>query len=187
MPSPSDSPEDPPADTPTTTGYDLDALRAAYGDFHERVRTFEVDRAKYETMVAASDDDAIGGARVLLHRDGEALLVSNRGEDGWDTVGGAREAGETPETTARREVREEVGLRVELRDAIQVNEYGFRPEDGDDDRVAGLWVVFDGTPEGDRDLRIQESELDAARWFDSTPDDPDPGSKYAIERFFGDC
>lgn len=45
-------------------------------------------------------------------RGGEVLLV-RRGDDGlWDIPGGGSEADEPPEVTARRELREETGLRV---------------------------------------------------------------------------
>jgi 8-oxo-dGTP pyrophosphatase MutT (NUDIX family) len=58
----------------------------------------------------------IHGVSVICRRDGRFLLVE-RGHDPWKGwlafPGGSREAGETPEQAARRELMEETGLSVE--------------------------------------------------------------------------
>jgi 8-oxo-dGTP pyrophosphatase MutT (NUDIX family) len=53
------------------------------------------------------------GARVLLVDDQERVLLFRHTDDGaafWCPVGGGREAGETSEEAARREIREETGI-----------------------------------------------------------------------------
>ena len=50
------------------------------------------------------------GALVLI--DGKVLLFQRKGETGYDLPFGKREAGETPEETAIREVREETGYTI---------------------------------------------------------------------------
>lgn len=153
-----------------TTAYDRDALEAEYGELPVYQDTFTVSRKKYERMQANADVDAIGGARVLVSLGGgkQTLLVSNHGEAGWDIPGGAREPGEVPEETARREVREEVGLSVDLGEVLQVFDWGFLPDSGDGTRVRGLWVHFTGVV-GDSQVTVQDDELETARWFTSPP------------------
>jgi len=176
------------SDETETTGYSRDALESAYGEVSIELDTFAVSEEKYERMRESKARDAIGGARVLLGRSengSETLLVSNRGDAGWDIPGGAREPGELPETTARREVREEVGLDVELRDALQAYDWGFVPESGEAERVAGLWVHFEGVARGDDTaVTVQEEELEAARWFDAQPDRVDPPVESIVSAFF---
>jgi len=159
----------PTEDARRTTAYDRGSLRRAYGDFEERTRTFEVSPDRYERLREEKARAALGGARVLVVREGETLLVSNRGEPGWDVPGGAREPGEAPETTALREVREEVSLSVELRDLLLVTEFGFVPDSRDDERVWGLWPIFEGIVVGDGEFAVQSSELRDAGWFGEPP------------------
>jgi 8-oxo-dGTP diphosphatase len=56
----------------------------------------------------------LGAATVVLDDTGRVLLVKhNYGELNWELPGGAGEAGESAEETARREMREEVGVELE--------------------------------------------------------------------------
>jgi 8-oxo-dGTP diphosphatase len=59
---------------------------------------------------------ATSSVRVLVCRDGRFLLVRQGGH--WLPPGGTPEPGEAPEDTARREVREETGVEVELLGAL---------------------------------------------------------------------
>ena len=49
------------------------------------------------------------GARVLLVRDGQVLLLRHTYLHHWYALGGGVERGETPEQAVRREAAEEVG------------------------------------------------------------------------------
>lgn len=61
-------------------------------------------------------------ADVLLRAPaGRVLLVKPSYKPGWDLPGGMAEANESPETTAVRELREELGLRVRLRGLLVVD------------------------------------------------------------------
>lgn len=176
-------PDDRSADC-ATTAYDREALAEAYDGWRFEAETIPVDDEKYDRMRRRASNDALGGARVLLASGDRTLLVSNLGEPGWDIPGGARESGEAPETTARREVSEEVGLRVALADLAQVFEFGFVPEERDGERVAGLWVHFSGTPRDGTELTVQTSELADARWMATPPESMDPYAAPLIETFF---
>lgn len=86
------------ADAPrpaSTTVYDVDALRAAYGPAPVVRRCFE--KADASEFVAAADRDALGGARVVVRRerDGAVLYANVRGDDAeWDVPGGSRDPGD---------------------------------------------------------------------------------------------
>ncbi len=55
----------------------------------------------------------IGAAAVIVDGEGRVLLVKQTyGHLNWDLPGGAAEAGESPDETVLREVREETGLDV---------------------------------------------------------------------------
>lgn len=155
------------------TAYDIQALRDEYGQFEVSVETFAVSNEKYVAVQSSLQNDALGGARVRICRERDQrqlLLVSNRGEDGWDVPGGAREPGESTESTARREVSEEVGLQVTIKSVLHVFEFGFVPDAGDGDRISGLWVYFEGTlADQPASVEIQTEELDDARWFCEIP------------------
>jgi 8-oxo-dGTP diphosphatase len=56
----------------------------------------------------------LGAATVVLDDSSRVLLVRHKyGELNWELPGGAAEAGESAEETARREMREEVGVELE--------------------------------------------------------------------------
>jgi 8-oxo-dGTP pyrophosphatase MutT (NUDIX family) len=58
---------------------------------------------------------ALGAASVIVDDRGRVLLVHHTyGRFNWELPGGAAEPGEGPDETARREVFEETGLRVDL-------------------------------------------------------------------------
>lgn len=176
----------------TSTAYRIETVKRRYGKIPVKQNVFSVSPEKYEQLRAAKEEDAIGGARVLLKRPEEqdkTLLVSNRGESGWDIPGGSREPGETPEETARREVAEEVGYTVQLGDALQVFDWGFVP-DGNEaaERVSGLWIHFEGVVTDDEtDVVVQEKELLDGRWFTTLPDDINTAAKPIVQAFFTEC
>ncbi|MEK7080121.1 MAG: NUDIX hydrolase [Patescibacteria group bacterium] len=52
-----------------------------------------------------------GGAKVLIEYDGKYLLLrSTIGQNHWTLPGGRSKGAENPETTAKRKVKEEVGI-----------------------------------------------------------------------------
>lgn len=167
-------------------GRDVDAwladLRERHGDLPVHEEHIEVPREKYDRLRADAEQDALGGARVRLARDGELLLVSNRDEAGWDVPGGALESGESLRETARREVREETGLSCELGEALGANRFAFEPEAGEGPVVEGLWVYYEGAPTGGT-LDPQDAELADARWFAEPPGALDPYAEPLVVEF----
>lgn len=81
----------------------------------------------------------------------------------WGLPKGTPESGETREQTALREVREETGLRVSIRDFIASIEYRFaRFTDGADcHKVVHFYLMrADGG-----DLSLHDDEFDYVRWL----------------------
>jgi ADP-ribose pyrophosphatase YjhB (NUDIX family) len=78
-------------------------------------------------------DRPVCGVGAVVWRDGQVLLVRRanpprRGE--WSLPGGAQEIGETVFEAARREVREETGLTIEVLGLVDVVDSIHRDEDG---------------------------------------------------------
>lgn len=98
---------------------------------------------------------------------GRLLLIHQAyGDRRWDFVGGGAEPGESPEETAIREAKEEIGLTVEPRGLIGV--YFNRPR-----RI--LVFIFAGIVTGGT-LVLQPEEIAAIGWFG--PDDLPPLSAW---------
>jgi ADP-ribose pyrophosphatase YjhB (NUDIX family) len=87
---------------------------------------------------------------------GRVLIVKPTYKDSWDVPGGYVNVGETPRDAAVREVKEELGLDVELRSPLVVD---WAPHPAEGDKVLFL---FDGgtLSEGDVDrIRLTDGEL----------------------------
>jgi 8-oxo-dGTP pyrophosphatase MutT (NUDIX family) len=103
-------------------------------------------------------------AGFALRDDMGRLLLMHQayGEHLWDFVGGGAEPGESPEETAIREAREEIGLTVEPRGLIGVYF----------NRVRSMLVfIFAGVVTGGT-LTLQPEEIAEIGWFG--PDDLPP-------------
>lgn len=59
-------------------------------------------------------------AKALIF-DGDEILLIRKPEGDWDLPGGRLDAGEHPEQALRREIREEIGLHVEIGDLADCN------------------------------------------------------------------
>lgn len=91
---------------------------------------------------------------------GRVLLVKPNYKDGWDIPGGYVEPGETPSESCRREVKEELGLDVDVRRLLVVD---WAPSAAEGDKV--LFVFDGGTLAGDVSaLKLQRDELERAEF-----------------------
>ncbi|WP_055482441.1 NUDIX domain-containing protein [Sphaerimonospora mesophila] len=90
------------------------------------------------------------------------LLVKPNYRPGWAIPGGIVEAGESPHDGARREVHEELGLRVEA-GALLVLDWA--PPLGDRPRSMVNFLFDGGTIADGTPLLLQEEELDDAGFF----------------------
>jgi len=155
-------------DAPERLVGELDRLREAWDEVPVVERRQTVDPEDYEEHLAACyDDRSFIYTGALVIRDGELLLVKPEWSDGWAEPGGTHEPGETVAETARREVREETGLAVELDGVSRANLLELTT--GDRDPLWSLGVTFETTPVGG-DLRPEPGEIDDVEWFETLPD-----------------
>ena len=96
----------------------------------------------------------------IIFHEGKVLLVYEKRRDFWDFPKGHMESGETELDTARREVREEVGLEVTIDESKRYTlSYIVRNE------IDKTVVLYAARPVTDS-LTLQESEIENARWCD---------------------
>jgi 8-oxo-dGTP diphosphatase len=134
------------------------------------------------------------GTACLIEPDGQVLLVRAAYRRNWSLPGGLLDKGETPAEGLRREVREEVGIEVELRGepvvivdlGSQLVEFFFRgfPADGvdpDTARAASAEIEQVGwytREEARRLVHGPSRQQEKFKVFDDTPD----GGVVVLER-----
>jgi ADP-ribose pyrophosphatase YjhB (NUDIX family) len=102
---------------------------------------------------------SVGAMCIIERADGRVLLIRHLYRKRWGVPGGLLQRHETPNDAARREVREEVDLDVELVGEPAVN------VDADPRRID---IVYRARPVNDTDadrVRPASVEVLEARWF----------------------
>ena len=120
----------------------IDELLARYDDPYRKSERIEIGPERFEKGVARGDDGA-WGVGALVVQDGCGILV--REGDVWLLPGGRLEATETPEVGARREVREETGVGIDIAGLGAVAEQTFVRR-GSGDSYEFTFVTFVATP-----------------------------------------
>ena len=104
------------------------------------------------------------GAAVLVEKDGKLLLLKRNYEPckgSWLVPAGYVEADEVPKDAAKREVREETGLEVELGDLVDV--YYF----ADDPRGNGVVFVYKAEQvSGEIKINAESSAAKFFHWYE---------------------
>lgn len=119
----------------------------------------ECGQIEYPKISPAVITAIIDGDRILLTR------YAGGSYRNWALVAGFVEVGETFKGAVRREVMEEVGLKVK-----NITYYKSQPWSFSDSAMIGFFAQLDG----DDTVRLQEDELSTAKWFtrDCIPDFP---------------
>lgn len=133
----------------------------------------------------AVEGSGVAASARVRDSSGRIALIQNRWTDGWFLPGGEVEVGECPEATAKREVREEIGLDATIESPLVVLDQTYVSEDerqgegegeGEgEDRFSAVFVVYAASATGEipdvSKLGVTDDEIRSARWFDSLPDD----------------
>lgn len=127
----------------------------------------------------------VGAAIILLNPQNQLLLIKRTDNGCWGIPGGAMEPGETLEETARRETREEIGVKVkelELFGVFSGQKLFYRYPNGAE--VFNVTVVYraDFT---DEELKVNASEHSDYCFFDinSLPENISPPIKPVLRDF----
>lgn len=155
-----------------------DRRRWSYGDLEPIARKLRgatsVDDLP-ETASAATH--ALGAASVIVDGSAQVLLVRHTyGRRNWEIPGGLSEAGESAEETARREVREELGVDIEIESLTGVYwEPGWR-------HIGGHHFVFRAhLTDGAQPRAADPKEIADLGWF-SAEALPRPISDFTTQR-----
>ena len=135
---------------------------------HE-MKNSETERALVCPECGQTEYPKICPAVIVAITDGDRLLmsryrVSRSNYRSYALIAGFVEIGETFEDTVRREVREEVGLKIK-----HVRAYTSQPWAFSDTEMIGFFAELDG----DDTIKLQEDELSETGWFhrDEIPDE----------------
>lgn len=106
----------------------------------------------------------IAGVGVVIVKGDKVLLIRRGKEPGrgrWGLPGGAVELGETVAQAAKREVDEECGIEIEVRDVIEVIDRIIPDDDG---QIRYHYILIDLLAEHRRGDPIASSDASEARW-----------------------
>jgi 8-oxo-dGTP diphosphatase len=161
------------------TEHSRDRVDAALADLEERFGVDDVVEARwevppetYDRTVGRFEAGTLGGAGAWVARDdGAVLLLQEADRDGWGEPSGKHEPGEHVAETARREVREETGVDVELLH-VALAQRAVHVDRTDPDRppLHRLVVVFAARHAGGS-AGAPEPDVEATRWFRAHPAD----------------
>lgn len=121
----------------------------------------------------------IVGARALVVRENEVLLIRHTYSDGWFTIGGEVDKSELPLDAIKREVYEEAGVQT-LKDKDPELMGIYHTTFGNRDDFIFFYIVKEFTT-----VTVYSPEIEECRWFafDALPPDISPSTKRRIDEY----
>lgn len=177
-------------------------LRDEYDGVRVQEVSDELDEAEFSDFLAHCRDGYLGGGYAWVVREPDqaaeltesmpdevddgrrVLMILGRGGSRWGLPGGGREAGETFEETAVREVREETGVECEVTGLFLLRHVVVTASASDDEAHV-LQAFFDAKYAGGH-VAIQPGELNGAAWFDEPPASLYPENAFRAADFWED-
>ncbi|WMT39724.1 NUDIX hydrolase [Paenibacillus sp. D2_2] len=96
---------------------------------------------------------------IITNEEGQILLQRRRDKDAWGFPGGAMEIGESADETAKREVEEETGLRINIEELIGIySKYFDEYPNGDQSQTIAF--VYKGNISGGEIIKENEESIE---------------------------
>ena len=146
-----------------------DDLAARYDGVYRKRERIGIDPERFDRGIERGDDGAWGVGALVV--DDDRMLFVREG-DTWLLPGGRLEPDETPEDGARREVREETGIAVEITGLGAIAEQTFQRRGGTA-TFEFYFATFVGRPESTdiaADPGRPSEGIDEAAWHDAIPE-----------------
>lgn len=102
----------------------------------------------------------VASGAIFLDEQGQLLILHPSYKERWEIPGGTVEAGESPRDAARREVKEEMGLDVEIKQML-VCDYWY-PTEGREDNIH--FIFFGGILDDSEIDKIQLSKEEISKY-----------------------
>lgn len=148
----------------------IEELKERYEDFEVNEKTWEVPEEGLETETQNFKEGGYGGAGIwLTNEEGEVMLVKNKGDEEWGDPGGHQENGESFETAAKRETKEEANVKAEITGIQNVDKVKLRHEEDEERYIYNLLVIFRGEYVSG-EPKPQETEVEEVKWWDKHPE-----------------
>jgi 8-oxo-dGTP diphosphatase len=120
--------------------------------------------------------------KVIIEKDGRALIVRHPQGSDWELPGGRLNKGELPEEGLMREVAEELGAEIIPKGVVQISTFVHQTE-GDH-----LTVVYKAVLKNpDEDFVLEREEVGETKWITALQLDEQPiwvDNRRALEVFF---
>ena len=100
---------------------------------------------------------------IIFNKRGNVLLIHQKGGDFWGFPKGHVDEGETEFQTALREVKEEVGLDVNIIDEKYRYVLNYYIKEKDVDKTTILYLA--SVKENEENTTIQEAEVEDSKWL----------------------
>ncbi|WP_152393055.1 NUDIX hydrolase [Paenibacillus guangzhouensis] len=96
---------------------------------------------------------------IVTNEEGQILLQRRRDKNAWGFPGGAMEIGESADETAKREVEEETGLRINIEELIGIYSKYF-DEYPNGDQAQTIAFVYKGNISGGEIIKENEESIE---------------------------